>query len=75
MPSACVACGDCAQFCPMTASSEFDVGIATRKGIFIPFPQAVPNAYMINPEFCNWIRAAAKVRRLRQEMLEGRGAS
>ena len=58
--SACVACGDCAQFCPMTASSEFDMGIATRKGIFIPFPQAVPNTYMINPEFCNWHLSGGK---------------
>jgi heterodisulfide reductase subunit A len=53
--SACVACGDCAHFCPVTTASEFDMGIATRKGIFIPFPQAVPNAYMINPEHCNWV--------------------
>ena len=58
--SACVACGDCAQFCPMTASSEFDMGIANRKGIFIPFPQAVPNTYMINPETCNWHQSGGK---------------
>ena len=58
--SACVACGDCAQFCPMTASSEFDMGIANRKGIFIPFPQAVPNTYMINPESCNWHQSGGK---------------
>jgi heterodisulfide reductase subunit A len=53
--SACVACGDCARFCPVTTASEFDMGIATRKGIFIPFPQAVPNAYMIDPTYCNWV--------------------
>jgi heterodisulfide reductase subunit A len=55
--SACVACGDCAQFCPMTTSSEFDMGIANRKGIFIPFPQAVPNTYMINRETCNYLQS------------------
>ena len=58
--SACVACGDCAQFCPATASSEFDMGIATRKGIFIPFPQAVPNTYMINPEHCLYVQSDGK---------------
>jgi heterodisulfide reductase subunit A len=58
--SACVACGDCAQFCPVTASSEFDMGIATRKGIFMPFPQAVPNTYMINPEHCLWVQSGGK---------------
>ena len=55
--SACVACGDCAHFCPVTTSSEFDMGIAFRKGIFIPFPQAVPNTYMINPDYCNYVQS------------------
>jgi heterodisulfide reductase subunit A len=58
--SACVACGDCAKFCPVTASSEFDMGITTRKGIFIPFPQAVPNTYMIDPTYCNWVLSGGK---------------
>ena len=44
----------------MTASSEFDMGIATRKGIFIPFPQAVPNTYMIDPEACTWDQSGGK---------------
>ena len=52
---ACVACGDCAQWCPVTTASEFDMGIATRKGIFIPFPQAVPNAYMVDAAHCTWV--------------------
>ena len=58
--SACVACGDCAQFCPVTTASEFDMGIATRKGIFIPFPQAVPNTYMIDPAQCLWVQSGGK---------------
>jgi len=58
--SACVACGDCAHFCPVTTSSEFDVGIASRKGIFIPFPQAVPNTYMIDPAYCTWVISGGK---------------
>ena len=57
---ACVACGDCAQFCPVTKASEFDVGIASRKGIFIPFPQAVPNAYMIDEADCTWVLSGGK---------------
>jgi heterodisulfide reductase subunit A2 len=58
--SACVACGDCARFCPVTTASEFDMGIATRKGIFIPFPQAVPNSYMIDPAYCTWVLSGGK---------------
>jgi heterodisulfide reductase subunit A len=58
--SACVACGDCARFCPVTTESEFDMGIAKRKGIFIPFPQAVPNTYMIDPAYCTWVLSDGK---------------
>jgi len=58
--SACVACGDCAHFCPVTTSSEFDMGIATHKGIFIPFPQAVPNTYMIDEAHCTWVLSDGK---------------
>ncbi len=58
--AACVACGDCARYCPVTTASEFDMGIATRKGIFIPFPQAVPNTYMIDPAYCNWVQSDGK---------------
>jgi heterodisulfide reductase subunit A len=58
--SACVACGDCARFCPVTTESEFDMGIASRKNIFIPFPQAVPNAYMIDAAHCRWLQSGGK---------------
>ncbi|HTT71403.1 MAG TPA: CoB--CoM heterodisulfide reductase iron-sulfur subunit A family protein [Anaeromyxobacteraceae bacterium] len=58
--SACVACNDCAQFCPVSVPSEFDVGIATRKAIYIPFPQAVPNAYLVDPEACTFVKSGGK---------------
>jgi heterodisulfide reductase subunit A len=49
---ACTACGDCAKVCPVTAPDEFQAGLATRKAIYIPFPQAVPPAYLINADQC-----------------------
>ena len=48
------------QFCPVVVPSEFDVGIATRKAIYIPFPQAVPNAYLVDAEHCTWILSDGK---------------
>jgi heterodisulfide reductase subunit A len=48
----CVACGLCVDTCPMIAGNEFDVGLKTRKAIYRPFPQSVPAAYVIDPEFC-----------------------
>ena len=57
---ACVACGDCSQFCPVSVPSEFDVGIATRKAIYLSFPQAVPNSYVVDPAACTWVQSGGK---------------
>jgi len=48
----CTACGVCAKFCPVEVPNEFEVGLAKRKAIYIPFPQAVPQQYTIDPEHC-----------------------
>jgi len=53
---ACVACGMCSDVCPVQVSSEFDAGIATRKAIYIPFPQAVPNAYLVDESACTYVQ-------------------
>ena len=49
---ACTACSDCAKVCPVITPDEFQGGLSTRKAIYIPFPQAVPSAYLINPHEC-----------------------
>ena len=36
--------------------SEFDAGIAERKAIYIPFPQAVPNAYLVDEASCTYVQ-------------------
>ena len=43
----CTGCGACTEACPVTLPSEFDQGLAKRKAIFRPFPQAVPNVFTI----------------------------
>ncbi len=43
----CTGCGVCATVCPITQPSEFDLGLADRKAIYLPFPQTVPNVYTI----------------------------
>ncbi|MCZ2856386.1 MAG: CoB-CoM heterodisulfide reductase HdrA2 [Candidatus Bathyarchaeota archaeon] len=48
----CSACGECAPVCSVTVPNEFDVGLATRHGIYIPFPQAVPSTYIIDRDLC-----------------------
>ena len=51
----CVACGLCVDACPIKVDSEFDAGISLRKAIYIPFPQAVPNAYLIDEAHCRYV--------------------
>jgi heterodisulfide reductase subunit A-like polyferredoxin/predicted peroxiredoxin len=45
--SRCTGCGDCAQVCPILVSNEFEGGLAKRKAIYRPFPQAFPSAFGI----------------------------
>jgi len=52
----CIGCGTCAEKCPSLAPSEFDQGTTMRKSIYIPFPQAVPNKYLIDPGSCRFIQ-------------------
>jgi len=53
--SLCTGCGICQEKCPWKAESEFDCGLGQRKAIYTPFPQAVPNVPVIDPEHCVYI--------------------
>ena len=44
----CTGCGECADVCPVTVTSEFEAEIGKRKAIFRPCPQAYPNAFVID---------------------------
>ncbi|MEE8469752.1 MAG: CoB--CoM heterodisulfide reductase iron-sulfur subunit A family protein, partial [Dehalococcoidia bacterium] len=48
----CTACGVCAEVCPVVLPDEFQQGFSSRKAAYIPFPQAVPSAYVIDMEHC-----------------------
>jgi len=48
----CTACGDCAAVCPVVVPDEFQIGLGSRKAIHIPFPQAVPSAYIVSAHEC-----------------------
>ena len=49
---ACVTCGECTTVCPVVVPDEFQMGLSSRKAIYIPFPQAVPSAYIISADDC-----------------------
>lgn len=48
----CTACGKCAEVCPVVLPDEFEQGFSSRKAAHIPFPQAVPSAYLIDMKHC-----------------------
>jgi heterodisulfide reductase subunit A len=51
--SVCTGCGICQEKCPIKKiPSEFNTGLGTRKAIYVPFPQAVPNKPVIDAEYC-----------------------
>lgn len=51
----CIACGICSDVCPVKVPSEFDEGVSLRKAVYIPFPQAVPNKYLIDEKNCLYV--------------------
>ncbi len=44
----CNACGECALVCPVSLPSEFDRKLGTRKAVFRPYAQAIPDVYGIS---------------------------
>ena len=51
----CVGCMDCVDACVFKEpkfASEFDEGLSKRKPVYMPFPQAVPQIVVIDPETC-----------------------
>ncbi len=48
----CTACAECAKVCPVAVPDEYQQGFSSRKAIYMPFPQAVPSAYILNMNNC-----------------------
>ncbi len=48
----CTACGECFNVCPIIVPNEFQMGLSSRKAIYMPFPQAVPSSYILDMENC-----------------------
>lgn len=50
----CTGCDDCAAACRMKGRvpNEFDMNMGKRGAVYIPFPQAIPLKYTIDPKYC-----------------------
>ena len=53
----CTGCGICVEKCPMKVVDDvFEAGMAKRKVIYTPFPQAVPNFPVIDAPNCTFFQ-------------------
>jgi heterodisulfide reductase subunit A len=50
----CRGCGLCAEACRLSGrvASDFNAGLGKRAAIYVPFPQAVPLVYTVDPQAC-----------------------
>jgi heterodisulfide reductase subunit A len=51
----CVGCLECVEACvykQAKVSDEFNLGLGKRKPVYMPFPQAVPQLVLIDPDTC-----------------------
>jgi len=52
----CRGCGECAAKCPkIETPNKFDMNLGKRKSVYIPFPQATPPVYLIDPKMCLYL--------------------
>ena len=46
----CTCCGECAAACDTEISDEFNFGMCTKKGAYLPFEMAFPARYALSPQ-------------------------
>jgi len=52
----CNACGECASYCPVAIRDRFNEGLSKLQALNMPFPQAIPAAYVIDPDACRHLQ-------------------
>jgi heterodisulfide reductase subunit A len=57
----CDNCGSCVEVCPVEVPREFGGGLEKRRAIYLPFPQAIPRSYVIDPATCTRCGECVKV--------------
>jgi heterodisulfide reductase subunit A len=48
----CNLCNKCVEICPVIVPNEHEMGLAWRRAIYLPFPQAVPSTYCLDDKAC-----------------------
>ncbi len=51
----CNACGSCVEYCPVDMPDYYNENLANLKSLYIPYPQAVPASFVIDPNTCLFV--------------------
>ncbi len=51
----CIACGMCAEKCPKKVDDLYNERLIKRKAVYVPYSQAVPLKYAIDPQSCIYL--------------------
>jgi len=52
----CTLCGECSKVCPVDVPKEYEMGLGTRKAIYLPSPFPFPQRYLIDKENCLYFK-------------------
>lgn len=52
----CTACGVCATYCPVPAPDPYEEYLTSRKAIHIPYAQAAPACFVVDPDYCLFLK-------------------
>ncbi|MBM4354692.1 MAG: CoB--CoM heterodisulfide reductase iron-sulfur subunit A family protein [Deltaproteobacteria bacterium] len=51
-PDKCTGCGICAQHCPAGAIDAYNEKLASRRAVYLSFPQAIPRVFTLDQSVC-----------------------
>ena len=52
----CIGCGLCAEKCPKKVDDAYNESMIKRKAVYVPYAQAVPLKYVIDPAHCIFLQ-------------------
>ncbi|MBI4186879.1 MAG: CoB--CoM heterodisulfide reductase iron-sulfur subunit A family protein [Chloroflexi bacterium] len=56
----CLGCPTCVRYCPVKIPDKYNQNLSSVKAIYLPFPQAVPNVFVIDREACLFFQKKCK---------------
>ncbi len=56
----CMGCPTCAHYCPVKITDKYNASLSSVKAIYGPFPQAVPNIFVIDRDACLYFQRKCK---------------